>query len=117
MSDNQYYYRDITGLGHGFDWGAGHPFDPRTRSYFPPGYPRYGPRMGSSFSTLASTPASSIYSRSQTMDTPTSISGMSSYAGSRFGGSVLNGGAAMFRPGQSSHYYHDIRGEWEDDDF
>jgi hypothetical protein len=29
----------------------------------------------------------------------------------------MNGGAAPLSPGQGSHYYQNMRGEWEDDDF
>jgi hypothetical protein len=29
----------------------------------------------------------------------------------------MSAGAAHFHPGQQSHYYRDMKGEWEDDDF
>jgi hypothetical protein len=37
--------------------------------------------------------------------------------GSAQKGRKMSAGAAHFHPGHQSHYYRDMRGEWEDDDF
>lgn len=38
------------------------------------------------------------------------------WKGTEFDGDFA-GGAACFHSGEEAHYYHGIRGEWEDDDF
>jgi hypothetical protein len=104
MSHNPYYngsyyqdnrYDDITGIGRGQDRANGHSYDPNTRSFWPPGeHSRARP---------------SPYSR---YGTPARL-----YAGSTYAGGGMDGEAASFFPGQRSHYYQGMRGEWEDDDF
>jgi hypothetical protein len=46
-----------------------------------------------------------------------SLGGGSSCDGSPRHGRKMSAGAAHFHPGQQSHYYRDMKGEWEDDDF
>jgi hypothetical protein len=70
-------------------------YDPNTRSFWPPGeHSRARP---------------SPYSRYGTPE--------SSYGEATYAGRVMDGDAASFFPGQRSHYYQGMRGEWEDDDF
>lgn len=95
---SRYYnnrYDNITGLGHGSDWGDGHKYDPHTRSYWPPG------DFDGTGLSLHGEPSRSRSSNSE----------------STYGGRVMSGGAAAFYPGGNTHYHHSLRGEWEDDDF
>lgn len=98
MSRNPYYNWNL-GIGHGADWGNTRSFrDHPTRDSWPPeyAYDRDEPR-----STFSSRSTSGY---------------QASIARTRYGNN-LNGGAATFYPGQNSHYYHNMKGEWEDDDF
>ena len=83
-------------MGYGEDWANGHNYHPNTRSFWPPG-DDYN-RAGTSYPSRYGTPASS-------------------YGGSTYVGSMMSGEAATFYPGQRSHYYQGMPGEWEDDDF
>jgi hypothetical protein len=60
-------------------------------------------------------PATS-YGGSTFAGSPMSFGG-STYAGSAYGDPRMSGGAAEFYPGRQTHYYGDMTGEWEDDEF
>lgn len=89
MSNPPFSYTGI-GIGHGANWAAAH----SSNGIWPPG----------SSPTGASTPGGHNFSDLRSTGTP-------------HGGRQMNGGAAHFRLAQGTHYYRDIRGEWEDDDF
>jgi hypothetical protein len=96
-------YQHLTGLGHGANWGSRFPHDPDSSSSWPPPF-ESGMQSSNSTRSGASSGGALSISRSLFPEGNRSSSGMS-------------GDAATFRPGQNSHYYHDLRGEWQDDDF